>query len=193
MTREQDIQRKELSIIRESYPCMLVEITDLEDVATEYAERYAAAKKEEKSWIGDDSKLKDRARTGILGELAVYRMLGFDPSLVDTTIGDSKQYNVPDLQSLGVMVGIKSSKFGNCPLVIRKAKYPEILCTVGKNNVMIHGLATEKAIARYCDDSLVKTKAAPSYKSGFAAYDKLIRFKDGQTFLTFLKIMYKAN
>lgn len=97
----------------------------------------------------------------------------------DFSVGQSKNYNIPDLQSIGLEVGIKSAHMPNAHLIQKpdRVKYPELLIHVNTNDndyveFRLYGLATVEVMVKYADDSLVLDKRALKYKTAFNSYDQ---------------------
>lgn len=94
-----------------------------------------------------------RIMTGLLGELAVERLLGV--KVVNWNIGLSQMFNLPDVS--GYNVGVKTVEYGKFPVIPIDNKYPQIICVVNKteHKVYILGYATIDMLNTYQDDKLI--------------------------------------
>lgn len=143
---------------------------------TEFANNVAKRKMEEGHIQADSGELIKRQITGKVGELAVERWL--KTPFLDTTIGASKDYAVPDLRIAGYEMGCKTVEIGKAPLVPKKPKVPELIMLWNPKTYMVHilGIATPKLIMEHGDDSLVLSPNVRrlGWKTGFGAFDKLL-------------------
>ena len=80
------------------------------------------AKQVEQTHQIDNNQEFRRFYTGLIGEAALEILLGIP--IIDWNIGNSKNYNTPDIQSLGI--GIKTVEYGKFPIIFKKneAKIP---------------------------------------------------------------------
>jgi hypothetical protein len=136
-----------------------------------FAKNIPQQKLKEKHYRIDDDSLEKRFFTGFLGELAVNLLLG-NLSL-DLTIGDSKDFNVPDLPKLNI--GIKTVEWGKFPIVSKNPKTSEIINIVRGNTVFICGIATVDNLKKNSSDDLVLSRklVQRNVKTGFYGFNEL--------------------
>ena len=72
----------------------------------------------------DYRKEYDRFFNGFLGEMAVEKLLGI--SVVDWTVGNSINYNVPDIKKYNI--GVKTVEKGKFPIIFKNNYYPQLIC-----------------------------------------------------------------
>ena len=123
--------------------------------------------------IDNGNELK-RFVTGLMGESAVESLLGVD--IIEWSVGDSKEYNHPDINSLGV--GIKTAERNKFPIIPKFNDYPQIICVRSDKRedlVFVCGLATPEVLNRFQSDSLVLSQGLRSrgVKTGFYGFGKL--------------------
>lgn len=161
-----------------------IEMSD-EDINASYdfARKKAAAKLGEAIYKMDGCQLVDRSVTGIMAEYAVQtylkKMIGIE-DFVDTRIGVSKSFDVPDIPQLNM--GIKAVERGKIPVVPIKNHnaYPQIICIVDKKTeirpiVYICGIASPDVMDTYQSDELIldPNLRARAVKSGFYGFKYL--------------------
>lgn len=161
----------------------------------QFANEVVSEKMKEQQHQKDSAKETKRWKTGTLGEFALEKLLDSPGQIVNWTVGKSAKYNVPDLQKLGLNIGIKSinstdKNSTDClfPLTLKNPVRPEIIVIVradGKG-FFVCGLATVEVLKKYQDDKL-KCIANNDLKTGFYGFEHLIPFKN----LTELKEIYK--
>lgn len=156
-----------------------------EDINASYdfARKKAAAKIGEVVYQIDGAQLVERSVTGILAEYAVQTYLKSIINIddfVDTRIGVSKAFDVPDIPQLNM--GIKAVERGKIPVVPMKGNnsYPQIICIVDKKTeirpvVYICGIATPNVMDTYQSDELIldPNLRARAVKSGFYGFQYL--------------------
>ena len=72
------------------------------------------------------------------------------------SIGESKNYHVPDLTGIGLGVGIKSVEYGKFPVIFKKSSKPEIIILKQSYlNFLICGYASQDVLKKYQSDSLI--------------------------------------
>lgn len=131
------------------------------------------AKQTEQHHQVDNNQEFKRFYTGLLGE-AVLEMLLQIP-IIDWKIGDSKQYNTPDIKSLGI--GIKTVEYGKFPIIFKHNTYPQIInLKTSDNTILVAGLAGVHVLNTYQSDDLILSPAlkARGTKSGFYGLHTLI-------------------
>jgi hypothetical protein len=136
-----------------------------------FAKNIPQQKLKEKHYRIDDDSLEKRFFTGFLGELAVNLLLG-NLSL-DLTIGDSKDFNVPDLPKLNI--GIKTVEWGKFPIVSKNPRNSEIINIVKGNTVFVCGIATIDNLKKNSSDDLVLSRklVQRNVKTGFYGFNEL--------------------
>ena len=141
------------------------------------------AKTIESIYQKDGAKMVDRGKTGSYAEFAVQRylreLLGM-PDFVDTRIGHSKTFDVPDIPALNM--GIKAGEWFKVPAVpiVGRNSYPQVICIVDKINpskptVYICGIADPDVIDTYQNESMILDDAFRSrhVKAGFYGFGHL--------------------
>ena len=140
-------------------------------------ERVNAKLKEQHHKIDSGNELK-RQITGLMGEAALEILLGIP--IIDWTIGDSTNYNNPDIP--GYRVGIKTVEKWKYPVILKKNYYPQIICvrkqlpdTEKTGYVFVCGLATPEVLNQYQDDELILSDALRQrgVKTGFYKFEYL--------------------
>lgn len=134
-------------------------------------------KNNESHHIVDQFNESKRWKTGIGGELALEQFIG--KPFVDLSIGDSKDYHIPDLHKLGLNVGIKTVEYGKYPIIFKVSRKPEIIILkIGENKFSILGLAVVDILNNYQDDNKILSPSlkARGTKTGFIGLHMLKRF-----------------
>lgn len=120
-----------------------------------------------------------RWRTGIGGEMALEQMLG--EKFVDLSIGESKDYHVPDLSKLGIDVGVKSVDKGRYPVIFKKSEKPEIIILrISDDTFSVLGVVLPEDLNKHQDDSLILSPAlrARGTKTAFTGFHKIKPFNN---------------
>ena len=112
-------------------------------VIKERARSIALKKARESQNIGDTTSLLKRWITGWCGERVAEKYLGLN--FIDLTIGESYDYNQPDLLKAGYRVGVKTCNVKDFPLMKPPSpshhNQPQIfVIKVTKNNYYVAGL-----------------------------------------------------
>lgn len=143
-----------------------------------FAYKKSEAKSSEQHHKVDKVSEIKRNLTGVEGELAIEKILGI--KIIDYTIGDSKKYHKPDLQSAGYLVGIKTVEFGKAPIIFKNSYKPEIICVkMNDATIIVCGLALPHVLNRYqsidliCDPNLQRRGT----KTGFYGFHRLVHIK----------------
>ena len=125
----------------------------VEDQIYEQARKIKKKKKMETHHKKDPTHEVKRFATGLLGEMAVGSLLGI--SILDFSIGNSADYNVPDVP--GFQVGIKTAEYGKWPIIFKENDYAQIMCLTDKErrSVYVLGLATPEILNACQDESLI--------------------------------------
>lgn len=129
------------------------------------------AKSTEKDHIIDNDEERKRWKHGMMGEAALSIVLGLDTT--DLSAGHSYNYNRPDLKQFNI--GIKTSDWGNFPVITKENTYPQIINIINDNRVWICGIADTNILNTYQSDSLIKSKKLRerNVKTGFYGFDYL--------------------
>jgi hypothetical protein len=142
-------------------------------------------KKSESHHIVDSFNEAKRWRTGTGGELALGQYIGKE--FVDLSIGDSNDYHVPDLSSIGLNIGIKTVELGKYPIIFKQSEKPEIIIIrLDDEKFCILGVASPEDLNKYqSDDEILspslkargtKTAFTGLYKvKPFSNYEELIK------------------
>ena len=146
-----------------------------------FAEQVVIEKLGEGKWK-DKRNLYQRFLTGSLGELAMEEYLGMR-GIMDWSIGHSKKYDRPDLESIGIHAGIKTVRHGLFPLVKAKPEYPEvILIMVNNYHFVLCGVASVQMMCKHSTMELIKDERARAKgtKSGYYGFSELEMFGNYQ-------------
>lgn len=120
----------------------------------EFANRIVKKKATEDIHSVDNGQELKRFTTGLMGEAALEKLFKMD--IIDWTVGDSKNYNHPDIP--GYLVGIKTVEEGKFPIIFKKNTYPQIICILSyaeKILVSVCGLASTDILNEYQSENLV--------------------------------------
>jgi|GEM_PF-4054059 len=96
-------------------------------------------------------------------------------------VGQSKKFNVPDFDHIGLNLGLKTCDVNNPHLIQKpdRVKYDELLTHIDFKTDSIEytilGIATVDVMVKYGDENLVLSPSAKPYKNGFNRYDLLER------------------
>jgi len=143
-------------------------------------------KKNETHHIVDPYNEEKRWYTGISGESAVERLI--DKQFIDLTIGDSNLYNVSDLNTIGLDVGVKTVESGKFPIIFKKSYKPQIIVVKDTDlDFYVCGLATTKTLNKYQSDKLILSPKLLNRgtKTCFYGFSELKKFRN----LSELKLM----
>ena len=151
----------------------------------EFVKNVMIKKKNESHHIVDSFNEAKRWRTGTGGEMALGQYI--DKEFVDLTIGESNDYHVPDLSSIGLNVGIKTVELGKYPIIFKHSEKPEIIIIrLNDEKFCILGVATPEDLNKYqSDDEILspslkargtKTAFTGLYKiKPFSNYEELVK------------------
>lgn len=159
----------------------------------ELTKKIVAEKEKELNHQIDDLNTHKRFMTGLIGELAIERLLGInfiDYEQIENQT-HSKFFNSPDLQKAGLNLGVKTVEYGKVPLIPAHNTYSQIICIRDTpNSVLVCGLATKEVLNIYQDEELVLSKKLKELnekkrsenntkyiKTGFFGFHKLIDTK----------------
>lgn len=134
------------------------------------------AKRREEHHIVNGYNEEKRFLTGFSGEAALEKL--FDIEIIDWTIGDSARYHIPDLNSAGYNIGIKTVEFGKLPIVFKNSRRPEIIVIkIDDFNFYICGLATVNVLSKYQDDDSILSPSLKKRgtKTGFYGFEHLLK------------------
>lgn len=147
--------------------------------AEEVAEKIAIEKSKEKQYLNDYRKIKERYVTGLKGEIAVLKLLGYNYKDIDSEAYKTPNKAVKDLSRIGYFnTEIKSVEQGKAHVIYKMNKTNQILCVVDNDTVDVLGIATIDILNKYQDDRLILDSRlrAKNWKTGFCGYEKLIPF-----------------
>ena len=141
------------------------------------------SKIKESHYISDRKSILKRWYTGWCGECALEILLG--EKFVDFSVGDSKSYNVADLSSLGLNIGVKTVNKGDFPLLnvpsASTHQNPQVIIVKeNESDFLIFGLADFKTVNNINNfkSSLVRSSGVlkRGKKSAFYRFDLLKPF-----------------
>lgn len=163
-------------------PSRYVEVTIPEDKINEikiFCKKVIEAKMEEELHKIDFNAEYERFYSGTLGEAAVEELLGIN--IINWKVGKSRFFNVADLSSVGLDIGIKTVKMsvGRFPQINIPVRRPEIITVrVAYNKVRIFGVASIDTLREYTDERLrfgtLNNPRRPKW--GFYKFDEIKRF-----------------
>ena len=153
----------------------------------EFCKEVVEAKKGEKLHKIDSDSEYQRFYSGTLGEAAVEELLGVN--IINWKVGKSSFFNVADLSSIGLDIGIKTVKQreGSFPQINIPVKRPEIIVIrpknemgkISDNTVRIMGVASVEVLSKYTDKRLrygsLNNPKRPKW--GFYKFDDIQRFE----------------
>ena len=205
--RYSDIKKMYLhhyNILKEGY--VYVEITDEENrVISAYATKLSELRWGEPKCEGTTKEeLRNAYFLGASGETVCAKKLGHEQNELEFDIGkkgNAKDYAHGDLSCLGYTgVGVKVSKFGLPPMVIKADEWTdgrcghEIICTVFEQDVerdekgnikrvkgvWINGFAKDTILKEYQSRDLIIKPDNPKYadRAGFYGFDELITLRN---------------
>lgn len=105
---------------------------ELEEIR-QFAIKVVSKKMNEEVHQNDCSREVDRWIDGYLGEKAVEKFLGIKFS--DKSVGDSEDYAVPDLSTIGYKLGVKTCRFPNFPVINRNIHTPQIFVLISSGEM----------------------------------------------------------
>lgn len=166
----------------------------LTDEMKEIARKFVKVKWRRKiaEYPHDAEQIIERNISGAYGEIVLYYVYG-KPEYFDNSIGESLDYNTPDmwespknkkhLPNLRIPADIKTTQYGNVPLISRNIPNkldgisyycPNIICVTNFESVWILGIASPSVLREYSDTNLIINADNPK-KTGFFGGDHLIR------------------
>lgn len=156
----------------------------------ELTKKIVAEKQKEENYKIDGISTHKRFMTGLIGELAIERLLGIN--FIDYEQQEnqthSKYFNTPDLERAGYKVGVKTVEYGKVPLIPSYNNYSQIICIRDTpKSVLICGVATPDILNTFQDESLVLSKKlkelndkkrsrnnTKNIKTGFFGFNQLL-------------------
>ncbi|MCH4812857.1 hypothetical protein [Vreelandella neptunia] len=190
--KQREVYRKYIEPYRQEF--IRFEFTKQELIPIiELTQKIVEEKQKELNHQIDDLNTHKRFMTGLIGELAIERLLGIN--IIDyeqkANQTHSKHFNTPDLQKANLNLGVKSVEYGKVPLIPAHNSYSQIICIRDTpNSVLVCGLATKEVLNIYQDEDLVlSTKLKElndlkrsqnntnNIKTGFYGFHKLIDIK----------------
>lgn len=179
---------------REQYFQKVFITDDMRKIADDFSGKIIAEKMKESEYQFDGAKLKKRYTTGILGEMAVLKLLGIDYHNVNIDIGKTKYFQFADLKEFGFnYVGVKTVEYGKAPVVFKTNRDNQIIVVMTEKYAIVCGVATPRILDTYSSLDLIldKNLRAKGNKVGFYGFDHLfvIRSKEElNNFLNYKKI-----
>lgn len=124
----------------------------------ELTKQIAEEKIKESNYKIDNLNIHKRYMTGLMGELAVERLLGIN--IIDYKQEEnrthSKFFNTPDLQDAGFNVGVKTVEYGKVPLIPTYNRYSQIICIRDTpKSILVCGIATPETLNTHQTEDLV--------------------------------------
>ncbi len=171
-------------------PSRYIEITIPQDKINRiktFCKEVVKAKRENNDNKNDSAYEYQRFFSGTLGEAGIEQFLGVE--IIDWRVGPSRIFNVADLSSLGLNIGIKTVKqsAGSFPQINIPVKRPEIIVIrpknemgkISDNTVRIMGVASVEVLSKYTDKRLrygnLYNPKRPKW--GFYKFDDIQRFE----------------
>ncbi len=144
--------------------------------AFKWALEMTEAKDIEMTIAHDRSSAFKRLAHGVIGEMAIEKY--FQTTFIDWTIGNSKDYSVPDLISVGHHIGIKTVEYGKFPVIPKDNHYSQIINIYrAKDQVcFICGLATPEVLNLFQTTDLIISNSLrrKGTKTAFYGFEHLI-------------------
>lgn len=150
----------------------------------DFVKNVMVKKKNESHHVVDSFNEAKRWRTGTGGELALSQFIGKE--FVDLTIGDSTDYHVPDLSSIGLNVGIKTVELGKYPVIFKQSEKPEIIIIrLDDEKFCILGVVTPEDLNKYQSDDEILSPSlkARGTKTAFVGLFKIKPFSNYEELL----------
>lgn len=134
------------------------------------AEKIVEAKKSEVHHKADGASEMKRFVNGLKGEFAVAKYLKMDIDNINMAVGNSTDFNIPDIP--GYNVGVKTVEYGHFPIIFKENTYPQIICICHPSSngiVYICGLADVDTLNKFQHDDLIldPNLKAKGTKTGF--------------------------
>lgn len=142
-------------------------------------ERLLVEKEKEAQFKKDSKDPRKRYMNGLKGEAAVGLLIGQE--VIDWRIGESNDFNVPDLEYKGRKLGVKTVEWGKLPVITKWNSYPQIICVVENyNTVWVCGVASAEDLNTYqYDEGILSTGLrARGTKTTFYRFDLLKPLED---------------
>lgn len=167
-----------------------VYITDtMRNIAKDFSSKIVNEKMKETEYIKDCNKIITRYTTGIIGEMAVLKLLGIDYRNVNIDIGNTKYFQFADLQEFGYNnVGIKTVEYGKAPVVFKNNRDHQIIVVIKGNYAIVCGIATPRVLDTYSTPELIldKNLRAKGNKVGFYGFNHLFTIRNKKELDSFL-------
>jgi hypothetical protein len=157
------------------------------------AYQIANAKLKEKGYLKDAQSLIKRYTTGLGGEMALGKFLGV--SIVDTSVGASEDYNVGDLNKIGLDIGVKTVEYPKFPLVHTRPERCEIILIKHRNQHVykICGLYTPETMMLHSSRELVVDEKVRESKTAFYGIPFCKTFKTTEDLKPYCRVMKLAD
>ena len=181
---------------KENYICIEI-AEDENEVVSEYAQNASDLRWGKPKYKGTSkNKLHDAFFLAASAETIAGKLFGHEQNELEFDVGgDAKDYAHSDLRCIGLDIGVKVSKYGLPPLIVKKELWQdgrcgdEIICTVyekdierdeqGKikrvKRVVVNGVATADVLKKYQSRDLIYDKNCEKYadRAGFYGFSKL--------------------
>jgi hypothetical protein len=163
------------------------------DLIDHTAHQIANAKRKEKGYLRDTDSLIKRYTTGLGGEMALGKFLGV--SIVDTSVGASEDYNIGDLNKIGLDIGVKTVEYPKFPLVHTRPERCEIILIKHRNQHVykICGLYTPETMILHSSRELVVDEKVRESKTAFYGIPFCKTFKTTEDLKTYCRVMKLAD
>lgn len=177
---------------RSTYSFVRVTKEELQEVR-KFTDDVVVRKDQEVGYRIDRYQKKKRFGTGFSGETAVGKLIG--RTFTDLSVGESRQFNVPDLSELGLNVGVKTVEMGKFPLVLKYPRNPEIIVVKDGDYHYICGIASVATLKACQDDRLVLSASClqEGRKTAFYGLDQLVPFSNFEELVRVAESMGAVN
>lgn len=171
----QDLYQQRVSRYADKFVKVILNPLELKHIDN-VVSQMVVAKKLETHHKADGASETKRFTNGLKGEFAVAKYLKLNIDELNTAIGNSAEFDIPDIP--GYVIGVKTVEYGHFPVIHKENTYPQIICICHPNaadTIYICGLATVEVLNKYQHDDLIldpKLKAKGT-KTGFWGFSEL--------------------
>lgn len=168
-----DLYQQHVTHYADKFTKIFLNAKELQDILI-LADQIVEAKKSETAHKADGASEQKRFVNGLKGEAAVAKLLRL--SVVNSEVGHSAEFNVPDIKGYGV--GVKTVDYGNFPVIPKENTYPQIICIchpTANDVVYVCGLADVATLNKFQHDDLLldPNLKAKGTKTGFWGFSQL--------------------
>ena len=165
----QDLYQQRVSRFADTFKKVVLNPLELKHIEG-IAKEMATAKQLEAHHRVDGASEIKRFTNGLKGEFAVAKYLKLNIDDLNTAIGNSADFDIPDIP--GYNIGVKTVEYGHFPIIRKENPYPQIICICHPNaadTIYICGLAEVDVLNRYQHDDLIldPNLKAKGTKTGF--------------------------